>query len=61
MNGNDEKDCEKFLEKFSTYKNSRLAVNEKQRWNNVTFTTCALLCIESKKIQCKSFNYRCLV
>lgn len=58
VNGNDERDCDKYVNKFQVYKDSRLAVEEKQRWDNVSFSTCAMLCLEAKQMHCKSFNYR---
>ncbi|XP_066252034.1 uncharacterized protein [Euwallacea similis] len=56
--GKDEKFCQTYLDEFRPYKNSRLDVLEKQRWDNVTYSTCALLCMDSRKFECKSFNYR---
>ncbi|XP_066153612.1 uncharacterized protein [Euwallacea fornicatus] len=56
--GKDEKFCQTYLDEFKPYKDSRLDVLEKQRWDNVTYSTCALLCMDSRKFECKSFNYR---
>ncbi|KAL1502427.1 hypothetical protein ABEB36_007568 [Hypothenemus hampei] len=56
--GKDEKYCQNYLDEFKAYNNSRLDVLEKQRWDNVTYATCALLCMDNQKFECKSFNYR---
>ncbi|RZC41899.1 neurotrypsin-like [Asbolus verrucosus] len=56
--GNDELKCLEYVAKFSVNKNHKLAILEKERWNNITIATCALLCIETRKFQCRSFNYR---
>uniref|UniRef100_A0AAR5Q9G6 Uncharacterized protein n=1 Tax=Dendroctonus ponderosae TaxID=77166 RepID=A0AAR5Q9G6_DENPD len=56
--GKDEKYCQKYLDEFKQHNSSRLDVLEKQKWENVTFATCALMCLDNEKINCKSFNYR---
>ncbi|KAJ8956326.1 hypothetical protein NQ318_015064, partial [Aromia moschata] len=58
QNGKDESDCRKYLNRFTLTRSHRLDVLEKQRWMNVTHTTCALLCVENTKFECRSFNYR---
>ncbi|KAL3271631.1 hypothetical protein HHI36_022105 [Cryptolaemus montrouzieri] len=58
QNGADEEGCNKHLDKFEVKKNTRLAVIEKERWDNTTVHSCAYLCLESKKFDCKSFNFR---
>nr|CAI5829393.1 unnamed protein product [Callosobruchus analis] len=57
-NGRDEKGCEEFIGRFTASKNAQLEVLEKQRWINVSYTTCAMLCIQSSAFNCRSFNYR---
>ncbi|XP_044764344.1 uncharacterized protein LOC123320918 [Coccinella septempunctata] len=54
----DEIGCNVYLDKFDVKKDTRLAVTEKERWDNTTATSCAYLCLESKNFSCKSFNYR---
>ncbi|EFA05685.1 serine protease P153 [Tribolium castaneum] len=56
--GTDEIDCLDYISKFSKKQNSKLAVLEKERWDNVSVATCALLCVQSKEHHCRSFNYR---
>nr|CAH7761024.1 unnamed protein product [Callosobruchus chinensis] len=56
--GRDEKGCEEFIGRFTASKNAQLEVLEKQRWINVSYTTCAMLCIQSNTFNCRSFNYR---
>ncbi|CAG9769987.1 unnamed protein product [Ceutorhynchus assimilis] len=56
--GKDEKYCQNYLDEFKPFKNSRLDVLEKLRWDNVTYSTCALLCMDNNRFECKSFNYR---
>ncbi|KAF7284717.1 hypothetical protein GWI33_021726 [Rhynchophorus ferrugineus] len=56
--GKDEKYCERYLDDFKAYKNSRLDVLEKRRWDNVSYSTCALLCKDNQNFACRSFNYR---
>ncbi|XP_060533809.1 uncharacterized protein LOC132706475 [Cylas formicarius] len=56
--GKDERGCDGYLNQFKARKNSRLSVLEKQRWDNVSQATCAFLCLETDKFECKSFNYR---
>ncbi|VEN46185.1 unnamed protein product [Callosobruchus maculatus] len=57
-NGRDEKGCEEFIGRFTASKNAQLEVLEKQRWINVSYTTCAMLCIQTNTFNCRSFNYR---
>ncbi|XP_045465990.1 uncharacterized protein LOC123674890 [Harmonia axyridis] len=56
--GRDEVGCISYFDKFEVKKDTRLAVPEKERWDNITAASCAYLCLESKKFDCKSFNYR---
>ncbi|XP_044261620.1 uncharacterized protein LOC123009400 [Tribolium madens] len=56
--GTDEIDCLDYISKFSKKERSKLAVLEKERWDNVSVATCALLCVQSKEHHCRSFNYR---
>ncbi|KAJ8982219.1 hypothetical protein NQ317_013521 [Molorchus minor] len=57
-NGKDELNCEEYLDRFALRKNHRLDVMEKQRWVNVSHNTCALLCVQTTRFSCRSFNYR---
>ncbi|CAH1962569.1 unnamed protein product [Acanthoscelides obtectus] len=56
--GKDEKGCDEFIGRFTLKKNAQLEVLEKQRWINVSYTTCAMQCIQSNTFNCRSFNYR---
>jgi hypothetical protein len=56
--GRDEEKCLQYVSKFSVRKNHKLAVLERERWNNVSIASCALLCVEAQNLQCKAFNYR---
>ncbi|XP_050302204.1 uncharacterized protein LOC126740288 [Anthonomus grandis grandis] len=56
--GKDELYCQTYIDQFKEYKNQRLDVLEKERWNNVSLATCALLCINNPNFECQSFNYR---
>ncbi|KAJ3652129.1 hypothetical protein Zmor_018121 [Zophobas morio] len=56
--GNDEQRCLEYVSRFSIKKNQKLAILEKERWDNVSIAACALMCVETQKLRCKSFNYR---
>ncbi|CAH0549631.1 unnamed protein product [Brassicogethes aeneus] len=58
QNGKDEQNCQEYMSKFDKHTEQKLAVVEQQRWNNVNASTCAVLCLESAKFECRSFNYR---
>ncbi|XP_057664707.1 uncharacterized protein LOC130899046 [Diorhabda carinulata] len=56
--GKDELNCQEYTERFIITKNSKLVVPEKQRYINITHSTCAVLCIQNQKFVCRSFTYR---
>ncbi|KAK9892447.1 hypothetical protein WA026_019899 [Henosepilachna vigintioctopunctata] len=58
QNGRDEQVCNGNLDKFEIKKNTRLVTIENERWDNTSVTSCAYMCLQSKKFNCSSFNYR---
>ncbi|GJQ83467.1 SCRASP1 [Trypoxylus dichotomus] len=56
--GEDEKNCEKYIEEFDHISSTKMAVKEKIKYDNITLTLCAKNCIESKGFVCKAFNFR---
>lgn len=58
VNGKDELNCAEYLDHFKVWKKNRLAVKEKEIWRNVTHATCAVLCLQTSRFECRSFTYR---
>ncbi|KAK9711186.1 PAN domain [Popillia japonica] len=56
--GEDEKNCDEYIDEFSYVPSTQMAVKEEKRYENITLALCAKYCIESKGFVCKAFNFR---